>query len=40
MFCLSEDFIANHVGDRKVRLEEEDVKRLEQEREDELMRLE
>ena len=31
MFALNEDSLANHMGERKVRLEEEDVKRLEEE---------
>lgn len=28
MFCVAEESLANHVGERKVRLEEEDVAQL------------
>jgi len=38
MFALSEDSVANHVGERKSRLEKEDVARLEKEREEERQR--
>lgn len=35
MFALSEESLANHIGERKSRLEKEDVERLERERDEE-----
>jgi len=35
MFALSEESLANHIGERKSRLEQEDVERMEKEREEE-----
>jgi hypothetical protein len=29
MFCLNEDSLANHIGERKSRLEKEEIDRLE-----------
>jgi hypothetical protein len=29
MFCLAEESLSNHIGERKVRLEDEDKERLE-----------
>jgi hypothetical protein len=29
MFCLAEESLSNHIGERKVRLEDEDLERLE-----------
>lgn len=38
MFALNEDSLANHIGERKSRLEKEDVERLEKERDEERQR--
>ena len=40
MFTLNEDSLANHIGERKIRLDQSDIEKMEKERKEELARIE
>lgn len=40
MFTLNEDSLANHIGERKIRLDQSDIEKMEKERKEEIARIE